>query len=337
MQIKIFDIDNLGNNEVVIFPAKIAYPHSDNEKTRYSYTNRLNVAGCAVKILSASFDKATNRARLYIEASRTMSLSVDTTNNEQFVPVTPGTYTPIRSSLEVKLDVPRGSFTESRAADVEVVSYTRMEVKLRLANREEVILRAPSRCDAIQTELRHFLDNYYRENGCPAEVDRRLLPEAIKGYTGELRKEWRVEQHDFGYPAGGLANAIIDHLNGLRLPRITIDKLLDWHLIPQYPRTTIKCTSSIPATCTRQAFFAGIFQKGGQSNTKNLQLSVKLSKLLDTRVTVKDIEDGIESIYSTSTRTMSSENRPFISNMSDASSIVFLGVTKRTGGANEGT
>jgi hypothetical protein len=66
-------------------------------------------------------------------------------------------------------------------------------------------------------------------------------------------------------------------------------------------------------------------------------LSVKLSKLLDTRVTVKDIEDGIESIYSTSTRTMSSENRPFISNMSDASSIFFLGVTKRTGGANEGT
>ena len=331
INIKTFNPDNIANNDVVVFPARVAYPVSDNQKTHFRYQNKLTLAGSTMKVLSASFDKSANRLRLYVEVSRVMSLSVTAGANsseEAYKQAAPGAYAPVRSTIDLRLDVPRGAFTETRASELEIISLTPTAVQLRATDGSIVTTKAASKCSNVQSVVRQYLERFYVENGCPDDVDRRRLPPAIKNYTGELRTPWRIEQHEFSYPANGLASAIMDHLLSRRDPPLTMEKLIELHLINQLPKVQMKCAASIPSICTRQVHFAGIFQKGGQSNTKNLQLAVKLSKLLDETVTVNELNDAFEAYCRGSMRQLSMDRRPYVLNTADGSAIFAVGVAK---------
>lgn len=330
IEIKTYNPDNLENNAIVVFPAKVAFPVAENGRTRFRYTNKLSLAGCILKVLSASFDKTSNRAQMYTEMTRVMALEVSSSNGEQYKQVEEGVYAPTRSSLEVKLEVPRGTFSATRTAVLDIVSLTRDEAKLRASNGTETITKAASKCASLTNHVRQFLEKYYVDNGCPAAVDRRKVPPAIKSYTGELREPWRIEQHEFAYPANGLASTIIDHLVGGRQPQLTMDKLIEMHLIPSYPQIQMKCTASTPAASVRQVSFAGIYQRGGRANTKNLQLAVKLSRLLGTQISAEDLQEAFDTYYRTITRLQSMDHRPYIMNTADGSYIFFVGVTKLT-------
>ena len=330
INIKTYNPDNLEDNAIVVFPAKVAFPIAENGRTRFRYVNKLSLAGSVLKILSASFDKATNRAQLYIEATRIMSLEVAGVHEEQYKQADDGVYAPTRSSLDIKLDVPRGTFSCTRTSILDIVSVAKGEVKLRAADGSEVTTKAATKCANVVNHVRQFLEKYYTENGCPEQVDRRKMPPAIKSYTGDLREPWRVEQHEFAYPANGLASTIVDHLLGGRLPQLTMAKLIEMHLIPGYPQIQMKCAASVPASSVRQVSFAGIYQRGGRAYTKNLQLAVKLSRLLGTQVTAKDLDAAFDTYYRNVTRLQSMDNRPYIMNTADGSYIFFVGVTKLT-------
>lgn len=330
IDVKTYNPDNLENNAIVVFPAKVAFPVAENGRTRFRYTNKLTTAGSVLKILSASFDKATNRALLYTESVRVMSLEVAGTRDEQYKQAGDGVYAPTRSSLEVKLDVPRGTFSSTRTSILDIVSVTKDEVKLRAADGSELTTKAATKCASVVNTVRQFLEKYYTEHGCPEQVDRRKVPPAIKSYTGDLREPWRVEQHEFAYPASGLASTIVDHLLGGRLPQLTMAKLIEMHLIPGYPQIQMKCSAAVPASSVREVSFAGIYQRGGRAHTKNLQLAVKLSKLVGTQITAKDLDDAFDTFYRNVTRLQSMDTRPYIMNTADGSYVFFVGVTKLT-------
>lgn len=332
LNIKLFNPDTVTNNEVVVFPAKVAYPVSYNSKTRFRYQNKLTMAGSNIKILSASFDKSSNRLRLLVEAIRTMSLSVSQTlgsgQDEAYKKAQAGAYAPVRATIDIKLDIPRGAFSEVRASELEIIDMQPTEVKMRATDGTIVTTKAASKCASLQSHVRQFLERFYVENGCPENVDRRRVPPAIKSYTGELRTPWRIEQHEFSYPANGLTIAIMDHLLGVREPRLTMEKLMELHLIQQYPKIQMKCAASVPTICTRKVHFAGVFQKGGLSNAKNLQLAVKLSRIIGEQVTLDELEAAFDAYYRTAIRQLSMDRRPYILNTGDGSSIFAVGVAK---------
>lgn len=112
MQVKLFNDQAMVNNEVVVFPAKIAQPMDDNGTTRYRYTNKIVTGGNRYKILSVQFDKTLNRVKMLCEFQIVMSVSqLDGSSFVNRVPT--GSYATSRSTMDVKLDIPRGAFGES--------------------------------------------------------------------------------------------------------------------------------------------------------------------------------------------------------------------------------
>ncbi len=108
---------------------------------------------------------------------------------------------------------------------------------------------------------------------------------------------------------------------------MTIDKLVELHLIPAYPYLVSSTKRAAATTQLQQTFFAGVFQKGGTSHTKNLQLAVKLSRLVGSPVTLVELEKAFDDFYAETVR-MTNDKRPQVTVQSDLSSLFFVGVTR---------
>lgn len=337
MQVKLFNPLSMVNNEIVVFPAKIVQPIDDDGTTRYRHTNKIITGGNRYQILSTQFDKTTNRVRMLCEFQITMAVSqIDGSAMMNKVPA--GTYATSRSAMDVKLDVPRGSFSESYTSNFEIIEFPSQcgagEGKLKAPDGTVSVITAKQQKAQVEKTVKEHLLRLYTANGCPDGVDRRRLPEPLKGYTGEMRTKWRVEQKEFTYPANGLTACIMDYLNGWRSPEITLDKLIEWGLLSEYPHMQVKCRRHADANQMQTTDFIGVYIDGGKGNTKNLQLASKLSRVTGTQVTLQGLADAFR-LFKDDTQNYPQEHRPQLIGQTDGANVFFVGVTRvvpKTGG-----
>lgn len=330
MQVKLFNEQAMVNNEIVVFPAKVAQPMDDNGTTRYRYTNKIVTGGNRYKILSVQFDKTLNRVKMLCEFQIVMSVSqLDGGSFVNRVPA--GSYSTSRSTMDVKLDIPRGAFGESYTSNYEIIEFPALmrgaEGKLRAPDGTVTEITSKQQKAQVERTVKDYLFRLYSTTGCPATCDRRKLPEPLKGYTGELRLKWRVEQKEWTYPASGLTGCILDCMNGWRSPEITLDKLREWGLIFEYPRMQVKCRRHSDANQMQTADFAGVYIDGPCGNTKNLQLATKLSRILGAQVTLPELAEAFR-IFKAETTKSSQEHRPQLIGQSDGANVFFVGVTR---------
>jgi hypothetical protein len=152
----------------------------------------------------------------------------------------------------------------------------------------------------------------------------------IKTYTGELREPWRVREHNFTYPANSLATIISDMLTGRRVTKLTLDQLLEWHLIPNYPTITKAAARAAVWDSMRTTAFVGVYVVGSKGKfTKNAQLCHKLTTALGTSITLQELEQSVKQLM-TSLAGKPTAQQPQISLNQPSDAIMFLGTTRTT-------
>lgn len=295
MQINEFKPDSTAEREIVVFPARFVIPQRDST-TKFRYTKATRNMGVDYDVISCSFDKADNRVHILCEGTPPNIEFGGSRLKYQLVEEAPSG--PVRATFDLKLDIPRGSMSPVKVTKYEIIEAPNLgdggaDGKLRAGDGTIVDIGTYKKAVEVYKTIYEWLRNYYNTNGCPADVDRRKLQEPLKGYTGELRNKWRVDAHNFGYPASGLATAIADRLTGRCTPPITMDQLIELHLIPGYPTITMVRARSRAWDFKRETIFAGVYQEGGRNHTKNLQLATKLSNILGEQITLQDLEAGM--------------------------------------------
>ena len=331
MNIAIFDPEVAMTDGVVVFPARLAIPDKDSN-TKFKYNKTFRRADIEFTFISATFDRSANRIRLLCDATPKQPFMP---KDQPFGMTAPEHEATMRLSVEVKLDIPRGALSPQKVTTYEIIEMpdywaSNDKGKLGAADGTIVTVNNIKQSHEIYNTVYNWLKAYYKANGCPAKVDRRKLPEVLKDYTKELRESWRIEQHNFTYPANGLATCMVDALAGRRMLELTFDKLLEWKLIPGYPTITQASCRAKQWDSLRETQFVGIYVSMGKgANTKNAQLVLKLSHILGRQVTLQELHDGLTRIVE-STCTMSSQMQPYITFADQNTKLFVVGVTKTT-------
>lgn len=328
MQIELFDSMSTMSNGVVVFPARIAIPERNTCNT-FKYQKSFRHNDYDLEVISAVFDKPSNRVKLIADLSPKQVI-----NPAKGELVKPEQRATIRSTFEAKLDIPRGAISTQKVTTYEIVEapdyWNCSGGKLKDANGTITDVQTDQLRRNICQQLYSWLKDYYERNGCPEEVDRRRLPDMIKTYTGELREAWRVREHNFTYPANSLATLIGDSLTGRRITKLTLDQLLEWHLIPHYPTITKAAARAAVWDSMRTTAFVGVYVVGSKGRfTKNAQLCHKLTTALGTSITLQELEQSVKQ-FMTSLSGKPAAQQPQISLSQPNEGMLFLGTTRTT-------
>lgn len=332
MTINVFDPEVAMEDGIVVLPARLAIPERDSNG-RFKYSNAFRRADLEFTFISATFDRGANRVRLLCDA---MSKQPFMPKDQPFDMTAPEHEASMRLALEIKLDIPRGSLSPQKVTTYEIIEMpdywmsNEDKGKLRAADGTIIPVKTIKQAHEIYDKIYYWLSDYYKANGCPAKVDRRKLPDVLKDYTKELREKWRVEQHNFNYPANGLASCIVDALSGRRMLELTLDQLIEWKLIPGYPTMTQASCRAKQWDSMRETRFIGIHvNKGKGVHTKNAQLVLKLSQALGRQVSLQELNDGLAEIVK-NTCNMPSQKQPYITFADQNTKLFVVGVTKTT-------
>ena len=105
-----------------------------------------------------------------------------------------------------------------------------------------------------------------------------------------------------------------------------MQQLIDWHLLPTYPRLTIKSTKKAGANSKTGMDFIGVYRVGGDFS-KNAQLIHKLSMLMPTPPTLQELEASLDEVVR-STAMLNENSKPYLWCSPGDTRMFFLGTTK---------
>lgn len=333
MHIEVFDPTMALSDGIVVFPARIAVPGKDST-TRFKYQKAIRRSDLESSVVSCVFDRFSNRVKLTMDCTPKVFSRRDR-DSSVLVMDGPEREATMRTTMEIKLDIPRGSLSAQKVTTLSIIEApdywcSNDKGKLKTADGTIIPVTQQKQCRDIYNKLFQWLRDQFKENGCPEAVDRRRLPELLKSYTGELRAQWRLVDRNFDYPANGLATALVDMLTGRRSPETTLDQLIEWHLIADYPTITQVSGRGKNWDSMRQTAFVGIYMAGGSNKqTKNTQLLWKLNNMLGEQFTLQGLDAAFTEFY----RRHQNEpgaTQPQILLNSDGNRLYFVGVTKTT-------
>lgn len=329
MQIEVFDPVSTLSDGIVVFPARIAIPERNSNNT-FKYQKSLRRGDCDMEVVSCVFDKSANRVRLLIDRSP----RVVSDAGLKYTTETPEQQATVRTTLEVKLDIPRGAISTQKVTTYEIIEapnyWDNTGGKLRSSTGAVSDITSEKMRKEVYHQIYAWLKGYYEQVGCPEKVDRRKLPDLLKSYTGELREKWRVAEHNFTYPANALATTLTDMLTGRRMTTLTLDQLLEWNLIPGYPTISKAAARAAVWDSMRTTSFIGVYLCGGRGRyTKNTQLCYKLSNALGTSISLQELDRSVSELTAALSGKPSAQQPNIVLNQMNGS-LYFLGVTKTT-------
>lgn len=327
MQIEIFNPNTTyPDKTLVIFPAKMEECRNGDDSKRVT-DRRINTSGYNYRLVSDVYDKAVNR----VHASFDLITRSRFVNGQRVVPVA-GSTNP-RIAIDIKLEIPRGTLSPvkeqvSELIEAPVLKYgADNQCKLRHADGSEEIITGWSSLNAMYRRLIDYLEFFYKTEGIPAACDRRKLPQLLKNYTG-MHRDYVKAGNTIGIRncSHSIATALADMLAGWRQSQVTLQDVLAWKLLPEFPKMLIQVRKG-PYSQIKQTSYIGTFQSGGFNYTKNAQLANKLSIAMGTPITLQELSDAIHALTE---ELMARGITPQIDLSGGDSRLYILGITKTT-------